>query len=99
MHENEKTQLKNLVVKYNDLLLNTMASAVSEDLLNLIIVNNEDQEFELTKFINNRQEYKEFVVREFLRVNSSSVIPDLKLMDEAEVFKGRKSKTQPKLNL
>jgi uncharacterized protein YkvS len=99
MNQFKQARLKKLIEKYNEVLLNTMASAISEDLLNLIIVNEDDKDFELNEFINNRIEYKEFVMREFFKVNSSSVIDDLKLMDEPQYFNDRKKRAQTKLKL
>ena len=99
MTKTEGEKLKALIEKYNDILLNTMSNAVSEDLLNLIIINHDDSDFELKDFINQRQEFKEFVVREFLKHNSSSVIKDLKKMNEVSMFESRKTKAQMKLSL
>ena len=97
MGEAEKEKLRSLIGKYNDVLLNSMTNAVAEDLFNLILVNGEDSNFELKDFINKRSEFKAFVMREFLRHNSSTVASDLKRMSEQRVFDGRKNRSQTKL--
>lgn len=97
MNELESAKIKYLIAKYNDVLLRTMTNAVSEDLLHLIIVNGEDTDFDLKDFVNQREDFKSFVVREFLKHNSSSVTSDLKNMSEKSIFDGRKSKKQTKL--
>jgi len=97
MGESEKEKIRGLIGKYNDVLLNSMTNAVAEDLFNLILVNKEDADFELKDFINQRTEFKSFVMREFLRHNSSTVTSDLKHMSEQRVFDGRKNKPQTKL--
>ena len=97
MGESEKEKLRSLIGKYNDVLLNSMTNAVAEDLFNLILVNGEDSNFELKDFINKRSEFKAFVMREFLRYNSSTVASDLKHMSEQRVFDGRKNRPQTKL--
>ena len=99
MNESEGEKLKNLIAKYNDVLLRTMTNAVAEDLLHLIIVNGDDTDFDLKDFINQREQFKTFVVREFLKHNSSSVTSDLKNMSEKSDFEGRKTKKQTKLSI
>ncbi len=99
MNELEGQKIKNLIAKYNDVLLRTMTNAVAEDLLHLIIVNGDDTDFDLKDFINQREQFKTFVVREFLKHNSSSVTSNLKNMSEKSIFDGRKPKKQTKLPL
>ena len=55
VNESEGEKLKNLIAKYNDVLLRTMTNAVAEDLLHLIIVNGDDTDFDLKDFINQRE--------------------------------------------
>jgi hypothetical protein len=60
-----------------------MQIAVTEDLINLIIANNEDENFELTNFINNKEEFKRYVVGEFFKLNSSTVLSELSTMEDS----------------
>lgn len=82
MKKNDKEQLLRLLGKYNDVLLNSMSIALAEDLINLIVVNGEDKEFELIEMMKDRRGFRELVTSEFLRMNSNNVLKDLKLMEE-----------------
>ena len=59
-----------------------MSIAISEDLINLIIVNAEDKDFKLIELMKDRQKFREFVTTEFIKLNNRSVLKDLKNMDE-----------------
>ena len=47
----EKIKLKLLIKKYNEILLYSVSIAVTEDLINLIIVNGDDKDFELIEIM------------------------------------------------
>lgn len=82
MKNADKNSIKYLLKKYNDVLLHSMSIALAEDLINLIVVNGEDKDFELVEMMKDRKAFREFVTAEFLRMNSNHVLKDLKLMDE-----------------
>lgn len=84
MNREEEKKIKVLIKKYNPVLLHSMSIALSEDLINLIISNQEDTDFKLRDVIADKDELREFVVKEFLKQNSSikDVIHELKSMDE-----------------
>lgn len=82
MTPEQKEKFKELIVKYNDILLNSMRLAVAEDLINLIILNKDDCDFKLKDTLQNKEELNQFILKEFLKQNSSSVIHELKKMDE-----------------
>jgi len=67
----DKQKVSELIGKYNDILLESMKLALSEDLVNLIIVNKDDKDFDLKNFIKNRKEFKSYVLREFFKQNST----------------------------
>ena len=68
-----------------------MQIAVTEDLINLIIANREDESFELTRFINNKEEFKKYVVGEFFKLNSKSILSELSTMEETYKPKQKRS--------
>ena len=82
MSPKEKDQIKSLIKKYNDVLLQSMGIAVAEDLINLIVVNGDDKDFKLSKVMKNQRAFKLFVINEFMKNNSKSVLNELKSMDE-----------------
>jgi hypothetical protein len=82
MTSKEKDQIKTLIKKYNDVLLQSMGIAVAEDLINLIVVNGDDKSFELSELMNDQRAFKLFVINEFMKNNSKSVLNELKSMDE-----------------
>ena len=82
MNLKEKEQVKLLLKRYNEILLQSMSIAISEDLINLIIVNAEDKDFKLIELMKDRQKFREFVTTEFIKLNNRSVLKDLKNMDE-----------------
>ena len=82
MNSADKNRIKSLLEKYNDVLLLSMSIALAEDLINLIVVNSEDKDFELVDMMKDRKHFREFVTAEFLRMNSNHVLKDLKSMEE-----------------
>ena len=82
MTNQQEHKLKVLLEKYNDILLVSMRLAISEDLVNLIIANKDDTDFELSDLMKNKEDLSNFIIREFLKQNSSSVINDLRTMEE-----------------
>jgi hypothetical protein len=85
----KKDKIKQLTLKYNDILLESIRIALSEDLINLIVVNQEDQDFGLVEFMSKKKEFKNFVLTEFLKNNSNPVIKELAEMEERQ-FKFKK---------
>ena len=85
----EEKVIKSLIEKYNDVLVHSMGIAISEDLIGLIISNQEDTNFELKDFINKKEGFKQFVVKEFFRYNNKTIISQLSEMEEEFVPKRR----------
>lgn len=80
-----QNKLLDLLHKYNDVLLQSMKSAISEDLRNLIILNNEDVNLELKSTIADKKKFKEFVLQEFIKYNSPvAITKDLSSMEEVK---------------
>ena len=92
MTPKEKDQIKSLIKKYNEVLLHSMSIAVAEDLINLIVVNGDDQDFKLSKLMKDQQAFKLFVINEFMKNNSKSVLSELKTMDDSFSSKMMKRK-------
>jgi hypothetical protein len=103
MNVKEKEQVKFLIKKYNDILLHSMSIAVTEDLINLIVVNGDDKGFQLSKLMKDQQAFKLFVINEFMKNNSSSVLNELKSMDDdfsSKLLKRKRGKyAQTKLKI
>jgi hypothetical protein len=78
-------KLKSLILKYNDILKETIQISAAEDLINLIIVNGDDEEFDLKELISKKQEFKSQVFKEFMKNNSASVLEELSDMDEVKL--------------
>ena len=87
-------KVKALLCKYNDILLNSMSIALSEDLINLIVVNGDDKDFELLNLVKDKSTFRSFVTNEFLKLNSNSVLGDLKTMDDEIDFKMVRNKNK-----
>ncbi len=94
MKTEEAKKIKQLLIKYNDILLNSMSIALSEDLINLIVVNGDDKDFELVDLVKDKNTFRTTVTNEFLKINSNSVLDDLKLMEDEPAFKMVKEKNQ-----
>lgn len=60
-----------------------MSIALAEDLINLIVVNGEDKNFEVLDFVKDKTKFRAFVTNEFLKLNSGSVLDELKTMEDA----------------
>ena len=76
MNEDQKDLVKNLIFKYDSILLESMKIALFEDLKRLMISNRDDKEF-LLKDIIYTDELKNYIVREFLKHNSNQVMTNL----------------------
>ena len=94
--QKDEERIKLLLKKYNDILLNSMSIALSEDLINLIVVNGEDKDFELLKLVKDKNKFRSLVTSEFLRLNSKNIVlDDLKSMkDELDIKIVRKKNTR-----
>ena len=90
----ELDKIKELVEKYNAILLNSMSIALAEDLINLIVVNGEDKDFELIELVKDKTKFRSLVTSEFLKINANSVLDDLKDMEDDLNFKMIKYKNQ-----
>ena len=98
MTRKQEKKIRNLLEQYNDILLVSMRLAIAEDFINLVIINKDDKDFELSELLQNKEAFSNYVMREFLKQNSSSVVDKLKGMDEPipelkERFKTRKKNT------
>ena len=80
MNATQQTKIKHLVDKYNDILLHSMRLAVAEDLINLMLLNKDDQDFELKDLLDDKEAFYNFILKEFMKKNSSSVISELREM-------------------
>ena len=81
----KSSKVAKLVLKYNDVLKESMRNVVAEDLVNLIIVNGDDKEFKLKDMISKKAKFKEMVFREFMRLNSNVVTKELSEMEEVKL--------------
>jgi len=103
MDTKEKNQVKSLIKKYNDILLHSMSIAVAEDLINLIVVNGDDEGFELSELMKDQRAFKLFVINEFMKNNSKSFLNELKFMEEgfsSKMLKRKRDKdAQSRLDL
>ena len=82
MTKKQQIKIKELISKYNAILLNSMRIAIAEDFINLVVLNRDDSKIELAELLNNKNEYYNYILKEFLKQNSSSVLDELKLMDD-----------------
>ena len=80
MNKEQEKKIKELIVKYNDILLVSMRLAIAEDFVNLILLNRDDTDFILKDLFNNKEDFNKLIVKEFLKRNSSSVSHELKSM-------------------
>jgi hypothetical protein len=94
MKANEKNKLRKLIKKYNPVLRISIENALTEDLFNLIIVNGDDKNFELKDMLLKKEQLKDFVMKEFLKLNNKPITSELKNMDEIQLnflkFKNKK---------
>ena len=70
MTEEQQLKVKELLEKYNDILLVSMRLAVAEDFVNLIIQNKDDTDFSLSNVLEDKQALSDYIMREFLKQNS-----------------------------
>ena len=82
MTKSQEKKIKALIEKYNDILLISMRLAVTEDFVNLILLNRDDSEFELKDLMADKQAFYNLVMKEFLKKNSSAVVNELKHMED-----------------
>lgn len=78
----QEAKIKQLLEKYNDILLVSMRLAVAEDFTNLIVLNKDDADFELIDLLKNKDQFTNYLMKEFLKQNSSSVARELSSMEE-----------------
>jgi hypothetical protein len=94
MKATEKNKLKRLITKYNPILRISIEIALVEDLFNLIIVNGDDKNFELKDMLLEKEQLKEYVMKEFIKLNNKPITSELRNMEEIQLnlfnFKNRK---------
>ena len=78
----QELKIKKLISKYNDILLVSMRLAISEDFVNLMLLNRDDSQFVLKDLFENKETFSRLVMKEFLKKNSTSVLHDLNKMDD-----------------
>ncbi len=97
MTEAQEQKIKELIVKYNDILLVSMRLAIAEDFVNLMVLNRDDSDFILKDLLNNKDEFNKLIMKEFLRKNRISVVDELKFMENSipnfQYFLKKKPKT------
>lgn len=81
----QENKIKSLLEKYNDILLVSMRLSISEDFTNLIILNRDDTDFELNNLLKDKDAFSNYIMKEFLKQNSSSVTKELRGMTERQV--------------
>ena len=101
MTKAQEDKIQSLLEQYNDILLVSMRLAIAEDFINLVIVNREDTDFELSELLQNKDDLANYIMREFLRQNTSSVVDQLIGMDEPipelkKRFRSKKNQTDKK---
>ena len=97
--DGEKEKVKLLIEKYNPVLLESVRNALTEDLFNLIIVNRDDSDFELSHLLRDRIALKRFVMHEFIKLNHNPVTAKLGEMEEVKLTLSKGSLRQKKLGL
>jgi hypothetical protein len=81
MTPQQENKLKELVDKYNDILLVSMKLAIAEDLINLMVLNRDDSEFVMKDLFENKEDFYNIIMKEFFIKNSSSIVQELKTME------------------
>jgi hypothetical protein len=81
MNAEQEQKIKDLISKYNEILLVSMRLAIAEDFVNLMLLNRDDSEFVLKDLFQNKEEFNKLIMKEFLKKNSSTVIQELKFME------------------
>ena len=85
MTQSQQEKIKNLLQKYNDILLVSMRLAVAEDFTGLVILNKDDTDFELSTLLQDKEEFSNYVLKEFLKNNSNPITSELGKMDELKL--------------
>lgn len=85
MNKKQEVKIKELLSKYNDILLVSMKLAVAEDFTNLVILNQDDKDFELSNLLKDKDQFTGYIMKEFLKQNSSSVTKELSSMEEPKL--------------
>jgi hypothetical protein len=91
MTSKQEQKIKELLEKYNDVLLISMKLAVAEDFTNLLILNRDDTDFELKDLLKEKEQFTTHVMKEFLKLNSSSITNKLSSMDEPIISLGKQN--------
>jgi hypothetical protein len=97
MTSEQQHKISKLIEKYNAILLNSMRLAIAEDFINLIILNRDDTNFELKDILSEKEQSYQFILKEFLKLNSSTVASELRKMEDpvsSGFRKTKKSKTK-----
>lgn len=81
MTTQQEEKITDLIRKYNDILLISMRLAVAEDFLNLLILNRDDQEFELNDLLDNKEALTNHIMKQFLKFNSSPILEELRTQE------------------
>ena len=92
MTRKQEVKIKDLLQKYNDILLVSMRLAVAEDFTNLVILNKDDSDFELSNLLKEKDQFTNYIMKEFLRQNSSSVTDQLSTMNEPKLTLRKQTK-------
>jgi hypothetical protein len=82
MTQLQEDKIRSLVEKYNEILLHSMRLAVAEDLINLMILNKDDADFDLKDLLSDKETLYNTILKEFLKRNSSSVVSELRGMTD-----------------
>ncbi|MCI5058175.1 MAG: hypothetical protein MRY83_18835 [Flavobacteriales bacterium] len=80
-----KKKLDELIVKYNDVLYESMKISLAEDLMNLIITNRDDLDQDLKETMQEKREFKEYVIKQFFKNNYKPVTKELSSMTEEKI--------------
>lgn len=92
MTKKQEVKIKELISKYNDILLVSMKLAVAEDFTNLVILNQDDKDFELSNLLKDKDQFTGYIMKEFLKQNSSSVTKELSSMEETKLTLRKQTK-------
>ena len=92
MTKKQEGKIKGLLSKYNDILLVSMKLAVAEDFTNLVILNQDDKDFELSNLLKDKDQFTSYIMKEFLKQNSSSVTNELSSMEEPKLTLRKQTK-------
>ena len=99
MTENQQEKIKTLLEKYNDILLVSMRLAVAEDFTGLVILNRDDTDFELSELLQNKNEFSNYILKEFLKNNSNPITSELGKMEELKFNIQKRTRTRTKAPL